>query len=180
MASSHCNRNPKCLICGNEHTTDNCPSNPKTNTNLTNDQVIAAIKCALCDGNHIANSTECPNRSRYIEVRRKSQRNFRPQRNPQREFNLNNQQWPSISRQNMSGNSVRPTPTSSQWNPPPREQLQTNPTYAYATQHSSEDLLSVNDLLLISKEVISRLGACRDRADQLQVIFDISLKYLPT
>uniref|UniRef100_A0A182WN20 Pre-C2HC domain-containing protein n=1 Tax=Anopheles minimus TaxID=112268 RepID=A0A182WN20_9DIPT len=57
----NCRIQPRCAVCAEEHLTEECNSNTS---------IGAAVKCANCGSDHRARDLECPQRSKYQEIRK--------------------------------------------------------------------------------------------------------------
>lgn len=65
-STSTCNMNPRCMICAEDHRTDDCELVKAKIKNGDSHILPDLLKCALCGGNHTAASMECPRKQEFI------------------------------------------------------------------------------------------------------------------
>lgn len=92
-SSINCHLPPRCLVCAEEHRTDDCPKkrsrhqlNEARNNNVTIDK--SYVKCALCNQNHTANYAGCEKRKEFIDLQQSRTRR-RPNARSQPDILLN-------------------------------------------------------------------------------------------
>jgi transposase len=170
QAFSHGTRNcflkPKCIRCSQEHKSSDCPLVDKTKPEAKTPR--EKLKCANCNGHHVASYTRCPRRMEIIQAREAVKRrntNFHSstfQPAPQ----LDNTNFPSII-QNANSNSA--------WTN--RNQGPSN--HFLTSNNTNETLFTPSECFTIFNEFISALSQCRSKIDQLKVISEITFKYMP-
>lgn len=171
--TSHCNKIVKCLKCGGTHLTDACTE--------------TTIKCANCGEPHEANFEKCIKRSQYIAIRenmvisrkisnlssKSTSKPLSTSQLAQHNNIINNEvNFPRISQRNSQAYRE----SQQQWNsnfstPPP-------PIHHTGRDASCDELFSVEDMTIIVSEIIQKMVVCTTRAQQLEVMFQISLQYL--
>lgn len=171
--TSHCNKIVKCLKCGGSHSTDSC-------TELT-------IKCANCGEPHEANFENCVKRTQYIAIRENmvisrkisnlsskstSKALTISQLAKHNSIQNNEVNFPSISQRNSQAYRESQQQWTSNFSTPPP------PIQPPGGAASSNELFSVEEMTIIVSEIIQKMVACTTRAQQLEVMFQISLRYL--
>ncbi len=165
--SRNCHFAPRCIRCGQEHKSVDCPlldkSGVKTKT------PIDKLKCANCGLQHVANYTKCPKRLGIIKTR-----GFQPARTRNFEANrrgfatapqLNDFNFPQLSNQ-LTGKAWQ-----NKFNQNVRD-------YSQQIPNNQNDLLSPTECFAVFNEFITQLSQCTSRVEQLQVIGQITFKYL--
>jgi hypothetical protein len=164
----NCYLKPKCIRCGESHSSIECPLliDPATNARLTRipDE---KLKCALCGQQHAANYSRCEKRLEFM--RRQEVYRNRIQRRPTNRVShfhdamqLKNFNFPPIN-----------NATGSAWsNPPPIT------TSDHTIQNeSSTDLFSTDELLKIFQELMTSLGKATSKIQQITILGQIAIKY---
>lgn len=176
--SNNCHLDTKCNICGGPHEMKNCEHYTDYSEGYR-----SQIKCSNCGENHLSNSSNCPKREEFINIRRtlalKANSSHRLRTTPQHNKNLDFNDrsiYPPLSTKSQ----VRPTLSDQIKLLTQQQQLATPPslTSVKNRETSDEQLFSVNELLNITKELISSLRKCKDKYDQLQVITELAVKYV--
>ena len=128
-----------------------CAGNHKTTDCHSN-----SIKCANCNGSHKAMSHECPSRQKYVEIKSKySTKKVKSNSQPQ-------------STRNYASNFPN---TLNQSEQPP-------PSWNHQSQSTNNNLFSLDELRIITTELISKLRNCKSKADQFEVITSLAFKFL--
>lgn len=152
--SDHCGRHSRCIRCGDEHKSSECPK--RTNKEDPKSRIPDAdVKCANCAGNHTANFSKCPVKLKYIQ-----DRELQRQRSA-----------------NRASAKVRHTPQTTQ---SPPGYAKTNfataannnriPSYSQAVK-GNNDLLSIGELTNLVQQLQAKIRACRTRTDQIMTVF---------
>lgn len=161
----HCNRRPACMICANQHHTNECPF-------TTNDKRPAVFSCFNCKKHgkerfdHSANDVNCPLRSLYLETRERattknSQRFGKHQLN--NNFQYNTADFPAVNNQTNNNN------TNYSYRP--------NMSVSYANQlKSNNDLFTVDELFNIFTAAMEDLQRCSSKVQQIKIVMSM-LKY---
>lgn len=197
--SHHCHRQYRCIRCGSNHKSENCPfitSDQEASTNMETDSSSIEhnitptkkkidrqnISCANCQGNHTANYGGCPYRRKYVNFRK-----IPKQSSPYREQNLmsNTSEYAAPA----PIQSIKPTPSAvnpMSTNKPTFSQIastripRSNPHEAPQNSESSEELFSSATMRKILNEMLVLVARCRTRADQVLGLAEIVQKYLTT
>lgn len=164
--TSHCHKSVKCLKCGGNHLTDSCTE--------------TLTKCANCGEPHEANYKDCIKRKEYMLIRENSQinrqiTNLSPKpltaaQLAQHTLNLerNQNNFPNITQRSHQSHHH----WASQFSTPPPPIRPPGPTA------NNSELFSIEEMTSIVSDVIQKMAVCTTRAQQLEVIFQISLRYL--
>lgn len=187
----NCNLPTRCLLCGGPHNKANC-------THANDDVDDFTPKCCLCNGSHQSNSSDCPHRNKYIQMRQTTSGRFKktpinPGFNNQQHL-LDNRSFPNLSLPKQSLQSTwSSTVMTSQPKPPAVTQPQraqspqpsTSGTHnKYNPQHSSlnnqlnTELFSIDELITISNTLIMELSKCKTRADQYNVLTKLAFQFV--
>lgn len=157
----HCNRRAACMICADQHHTNECPFN-------MNDKRPAVFSCFNCKKqgkeryDHSANDIKCPLRTLYLETRaratsKNSQRNIRTQHSNTYQFN--NSDFPTVNNNNVINNK------------------RSNNNVSYANQlKSNNDLFSIDELFDIFTTAMEDLQRCTSKVQQIKVVMGM-VKY---
>jgi hypothetical protein len=165
--TKNCHLAPKCIRCGQDHKSAECPLLDKTAAKTKTP--IDKLRCANCGLQHVANYSKCPKRLEIIRTRKFLAQNSNRTRNfESRGFNaapqLNDFNFPSLTNQS-NGKAWSNT----------RQQFQNQ---SVPNQINQNDLLSPNECFTAFNEFLTQLSQCTSRVEQLQVIGQITLKYL--
>lgn len=166
--TENCYLKPKCIRCGKPHKSNDCPlrdpSNPTQKTPRAN------LKCANCNGNHVASYQKCPARLEAIEKKKLVARKFKtsgPENHSSNTFKnapeLNDFNYPSLSSNTKA------------WH---NGSIKNNILYSHHMKSTSSNLLSAQECYSIFNEFIDALINCETRVQQLKVIGEITFKYL--
>lgn len=154
--SKNCNLQPRCSQCGSTHTTYSCTS-----------QSTDICKCCLCGQPHSSTDPNCPRRIEYIKMKLHQSTRIPRKSTVQHEppVRLHSKEW-------MDSNFPRlRTPNRTKfdnWFP--------NSSHG-STFHNNESLLTSEELLSLTTELITKLKSCRTKMDQFQVITHLAIKY---
>lgn len=185
--TEHCNRKYRCVRCGKGHKSDDCDLLPvpplpadEDDGNTDNQESFKPsipkekICCANCGENHTANYGGCSYRKSIMSWRKDQKKNA-TKINSRPNFNIRSE---------------------TQFPPPPPPGLpvgnnawkQTNKVHSnypiqpsISNQHPTtkdNDLFTWNECRLIMSELIERVRTCSSKAEQLNVIAEITFKYL--
>jgi hypothetical protein len=175
--SRNCHLLPKCIRCGLQHKSNECPllKNLLPDTKTPTDQ----LRCANCGRQHVANYSKCPKRLEIMRTRAflsgKSARiNFESNRGFAPAPQLNNLNFPPL---NQLGGKA--------WQSHNNYERSQNPTAnqrdfqgrKFSNDHQN-DLLSPTECFNVFNEFVTELSQCTSRLQQLQVISQITFKYL--
>lgn len=183
--ANNCYLSPKCLKCSEDHKTNECVHNfigpPISATDLKRKIPQEKVKCSNCHKAHTANYKGCEERILYqkrLEVMRNRNRKIQNNQNPTNSFlfkdspDLYNANFPSINN-NRSLNSPA-------WNTHKQ-----NPYTIYSkafesstSVHQNNDLFSPMQCMTIFNEFLEKLNNCKNKKNQLQVIAEITFKYM--
>lgn len=165
----NCHLKPRCVRCGLEHTSKTCPLMVDNNNNKIPE---AQLKCANCDGNHSAKNVHCPKREEYIKVikniRNNNKRTTSNPTTPTKYF----QNAPQLSSAHFPSINSRASKPWSNENP------QVNITKAFDNKSSENELFSTQELLIIVKEMMTKLSSCRTKSDQFHAIAELACTHL--
>jgi hypothetical protein len=166
--TQHCHLKPKCIRCSLSHKSSECPlldtNNPKSKTPVEN------LKCANCGGNHVASYSKCPERIVLIKARETANNRLKNRRS-----NFSFTPAPELNNFNFPGITKQPS-TSNAWSSrtlDPRSRIINN------QPNKSDDLLTPEECYSVFNEFLDALSQCQTRIDQMRVIAQITLKYLP-
>lgn len=168
----NCHLKPKCVRCGERHSSKLCPLISDKSQNNPRIPDIS-LKCANCDGNHSAKFIHCPKRSEYskaLENIRKHKKTTTTTKQFKNAPELANANFPSI-----NNNTARPwskTPNSSTF------YTQQNHSRTFGNKSTENDLFTTSELMIIVKEILTNLSNCHTKADQFQAIAEIACKHL--
>lgn len=157
----HCNRRPACMMCANQHHTNDCPLSK-------NDKKPAVFTCFNCKKfgrertDHSANDLHCPLRAHYLEVREKAttkqtRRATTIRRNPNARPQDPTQA--TINRNNITNHS----------------HLCEDPrSYAAQVRHDSRnDLFNIDELFNIFTSALDELSKCTSKVQQIYVVMSM-------
>lgn len=178
--TASCFRPPRCIRCSGKHKSRECPHLIVKN-NLGEVVEIKErisddlVKCANCDQKHTANFRGCKVRQEIMQSRMQSRSQSHHQ-NPHQQ---------TSHYQHMS----RPPPINDQRHfplPPPLANPIGNNSWRQSTatsssstsQNRNDDLFSYDECKDIMREFVIRLSECRSKLDQLEVIGEITFKFL--
>ncbi|GAB0092570.1 hypothetical protein DMENIID0001_075750 [Sergentomyia squamirostris] len=183
----NCHLNPRCNKCAGENSSDKCTSRAKT-------------KCRNCNGDHHADDLRCPARAEFIEMRSRQgsgNANRQSNNNSGRLNNIPQDRQPrsrSVSRQRqrvtvppvppMDGNNFpvglgtlrkQDRRNNNNVNSGPSVNIEGPPAWPHNNQ---SELFSPAELMGIMSEMLSSLRGCTNKRQQLQALFEITIKYL--
>lgn len=153
----HCNRLSACMMCANQHHTNDCPLRNQ-------DKTPAAFSCFNCKKHgkertdHSANDVNCPLRSLYLETRSKA-----TSQNTRR-HNNNQQTSPRFS------NTDIPIPNHN------NNYTSRNMTSYADCVRDNNNLFSIDDLFNIFTTALADLQQCTTKTQQIQVVMSM-VKY---
>lgn len=155
-----CSMQTKCPVCAENHTLDECPL-VDDEGNLKEGR---SFKCPNCNGAHPATHEKCPKLIEYLQIQeRLAMKNS--SKNRSRQFVLNPQDFQELPkpRQNAFVNAKVP------------------PQQPWVTRGNTEDtsgLMSVDELIQLSQELVVALRHCRSREDQFNTIVKLAAKFV--
>lgn len=160
---SQCSMQSRCPVCAGSHTLEACP-------NVSEDGRLkdgCKFKCPNCSEEHPSTFEQCPKLIEYLQIQER------------------------IAAKNSTKNSAKPLPRQNVLNPrdfPPLPQQRPFPTGTQRSSPStpwhpqasdtSTDLMSVDELLQLSQELIISLRSCRTRQDQFNAVARLALKFV--
>lgn len=193
--TSNCNMPPQCVRCGESHEKHKCIYLTQQTTQMdteTGDTALkipnSKVKCALCRGDHTGNYSKCPKRLEYI-----AQRPTMNKRAVRERKSVAFQHAPQLDDFNFPHLPVsHATPWSSESTSrlPPRKRRK--PMGESEISRSDEDLVSEpsnersqndsplftsDELFAIFLSVTSQLSKARSKAEQVQIMMNIAIKY---
>lgn len=157
----HCNRRPACMMCANQHHTNDCPFNK-------NDKRPAVFTCFNCKKfgrertDHSANDINCPLRAHYLEVREKAT-SKQPRRAATTLRNLHSQ------------TNEHAKHTTSKISITNHHQLNEDPR-SYAAQvknYNHNDLFNIDELFNIFTSALDELSKCTTKVQQIYVVMSM-------
>lgn len=182
--SRNCNMPSRCLWCGENHATNNCPTYTSAvntsitqhgNSNPNGTQVTLPGKCCNCQGSHFANNKDCPMKKKYSDIRKNMANRNRAEA----------KKYISAPNDFLYGPSGKPVTEDLVY----QEQIKSL-HYADASrscnynQHTpgrnanGKELFSIEEIMTITREIFQRLKNCQTKEDQLTLMFEISAKYI--
>lgn len=151
----NCNRRPACMICANQHHTNDCPFNK-------NDKRPAVFSCFNCKKfgkertDHSANDVNCP---LYLEVREKAtNKQTRKVAARRRNSNVVNEYSQSTNR-DISNNFYH--------------QSENRRSYADQVRSNHSDLFSIDELFSIFTSALDELSKCTSKVQQMYVVMSM-------
>jgi len=168
--SKNCNCTSKCVRCGDPHKSAECPlKDPDTNKIQE-----TSVKCANCGLNHTANFSECPKRLEFINTQRSIQA-----RNSQK-LKSNSLSQPPI--QNRLFSDVIKESNAKQSASSSSNIQVSSQKVSFLSQKvrptTNPNLFSHSEIMIIFNELIKRLYSCTNKTEQLQVIIEVTSKYV--
>ncbi|CAD7084516.1 unnamed protein product [Hermetia illucens] len=137
------------------------------------------LKCANCKQQHLADEYDCPKRKEYIALKNRISNRSQPnKRQPGADYNLSQANFPqlvstAVAPHNRSNQFSRPLPS---YSSVVRNNLNSNRNNANINVQT--DLFSPQEIMELTNELIVQLAQCNSRADQFNVIVDLSVKFL--
>lgn len=162
----NCHLLPKCVRCAGNHKSDKCPHLPPIDPEKPLEKrniPVALVKCANCGKNHTANFSGCATRYEYLNVQERMRQNNQLKRNNTRP------QPPPIDNRSFPPLSCR--------NTPPTHNAWRNPPILSSNQDNPNDMLSVQECVAISNELMQKLSQCQNRNQQILAVIEITAKY---
>lgn len=162
---------PKCLVCAEQHTTEQCPKriDKERLRHLQDSNIIvdrSFVKCANCGAAHTANYRGCSKRADYEKAMQNvATRNLKNNTRPsaRNNFNLSSSNFPPLS--------------SNHYTPQQPSARRTTDTYSNITRNDT-NLFTSHQLINIMKTMMSRMRHCRTKEDQILVMADIVTTYV--
>lgn len=183
----------KCPNCGDNHASDNCTA--------------STTKCANCAGEHQSTNEQCPKRQAFIEMRTKmSSKNNKKKQTVKQSLNVDSSNFPELSKgknkpsqtelpefqannpwslkknplfKNGTSSSINDTtpitPTNSNH---PWTWVHENPNVHPSWKFNCGNLFSALECSKIFKELTSSLRNCMNKTEQLEVMFEVAVKYI--
>lgn len=158
-----------CMYCAGDHTTNEC----KEIVNGVPVQNDFVPRCANCSSEHPANYEKCDVLLKHMErqaslaLKNSRLMKARNQSNQQKVNNVINPVTPTVQRQySFRPNSARPS------------YAQVTKSAGRTSTDSESQLMTVNELLSLTKELISSLKNCRTREQQFDVMAALAIKYV--
>lgn len=160
----NCNMSPKCSNCGLEHLTEKCNS--------------PIQKCANCKGDHQSTSQECPKRKEFIQMRSRlaaaNNKTSKPTPAPRKTI----ENFPKLTKSSNSNPNERNLKQNessiTQWS----QLVKNNVNNPVRDNGSNSAKFSVEEIGPIMKDLLTGLKVCRNKEEQLIVMFEIATKYI--
>lgn len=165
--SINCSMKPKCLLCAQDHSTELCPSRiPRTELKQLLDQNGSVdrsiVKCSNCSAaglksDHTANWKGCPKRLEFQEIQRRIVTKNPTNKAPR--YSFMPEEFPTL---------------------PSHSSIPLLPQLLPSTSAhpSSGELFSMNELMIIWKDLFQVLKNCRTKEDQLMGLGNMIIKYI--
>lgn len=162
--SKNCNLPPRCSKCGGKHETLNC----SIDTNQS------AYKCCLCGNDHSSRDKNCAKRINYIKMKLSNSTNKLKSNANQQSITKKAQQYPPQNsyESEFPSMKIRQDRKFSDWFA--ESEQSSNNNFA----NNKESLLTPQQLLDLTLELMTDLKNCRSKMDQFQVITKLALKYV--
>lgn len=157
--SRNCSLTPKCVKCGAAHLTDECSLPKKAGLEVENnaERHKRNVKCANCQGNHTANYRGCKVRKTYLEELEK-QKKKPAVHQPQRSTAQHSAHPPGWGRTYAS--------------------VAASDTTTIPNGTAEDGLFTLTEFLSLSREMFTRLSACRNKLEQFFALQELAVKYL--
>lgn len=177
-STSNCRAEPKCVKCGLNHWSKEC-----TNVIKENEETHINIKCANCDGKHLAFSKECP----VLQKRRELIQNTQRTRDERLKVN-------KMLPRNKTNYVMAPPPLTNAWTQRTITNERSNAahtpitttTEASNTQTNFTDLVSefnmlgqlldLNKMLILVRELNNLLKTCKDDLEKFVTLNNFCIK----
>lgn len=164
-ATANCHSKPKCMKCAEEHITSKCPRKEKD-----------PLKCANCEGEHLANSTECEaykSRTKWLDEKSNKNKNKnRMHKEPERPNIGSRKEFPEPRW------AREPAPNNSYWERR-KEPMRTNEAESTGAMGSMKELISeinkldsmlnIQHMLEQIKVLNAKLARCTERSQKFEV-----------
>lgn len=162
----NCNMIPKCANCGLDHLSDKCNS--------------PVQKCANCKGDHPAISLDCPKRKEFMEMRnRLASSNNKISRKPLPAPRKSLVNFPNLMKSSSTFHS-KSTPSTAANAPKSTNWSNLFQNNATTTSHpaTNNNKFKTEEIGPIMAELLSGLRNCKNKEQQLIVMFEIATKYI--
>lgn len=163
--TQNCFLDPICVKCAGSHASKNCPLDAERDENGKIPD--KKLYCVHCTHHHTANYHACTKRREYIS-KQKSLGKPSTRKTFVNAPQLNNVNFPKIPSIPSYQNSQVPAWTNQQ-------SSQNSPAFH---KSNSNELFTPKECFQIFNEFLSKMSSCKSRQDQLQVIGEITFKYL--
>lgn len=168
-----------CVRCGESHHSNECSYLPKSKDekgkevpDLSKKIPLNNVKCANCKKNgHTANWNGCSERRKYLDLQQSIRnKNTKRQANSYvRSILHDNTNFPPLP--NNNNYTFSPSHhTASSWTKPGNSLFKPNET--------QNDLFTPDQCFQIMKKMMTKMSNCQSRFDQIQIIGEITFKYL--
>lgn len=196
----NCKLDPKCMHCGSDdHASENCAvfNQAMNDAKATHEAAGKSTKdvielnfnyvCANCKGSHRGDDKDCPKKKEYAELQRRlsdrnrrsfSKQQFTPRQDANRQpmSTLTVKNGLSYSNAANMGSTWQKADSSREFAPgkvphpnfPPNEPV----------SNDNSNLFSYEEINCILRDMMGQLSTCRTKADQLNVMLSLSIKYL--
>lgn len=154
----NCHLIENCRKCGDQHDADSCSTEIE--------------KCANCLGSHRADDEKCPKKMAFVQMRHKLSTAQRSNYKKKADFHHNLANFPPLPAAPRQPN---------WWAPAPQlEQIGRNigGNIGSTISDQNSDLFSQQEILAVTREVLSGLRQCRSKEEQLNLIITLSIKFL--
>lgn len=190
----NCDMPERCLWCAGPHTAKNCKEYQEAAEASIQNQgassntpaVTLVGKCCNCQGDHFANDENCKFRQRYSDMRKRLSNSNRKE--AQRySHNPDNFDW-SVNKERQASQPIQQIVNEGRPRYSDAARSVNIASVANAAReanvsqapsaNNSGDLFSLEEIMTITREIITRLENCKTKGDQLCVIYEVSAKYL--
>lgn len=165
--SRNCHMYSRCNRCGATHPTDECEQD-----------ATSMPRCANCQGQHPATDRSCPKRAEFLQIRKQASSINQPGRKPPKLPEYTPESFPPLGRK--QGANAKSENHQRQATPPAGfrtfASVVTDPPPQDAP---STQLFSTAELMSIFMEITAACYTCRTKAEQLNALANIVIKYGP-
>lgn len=161
--SSRCRVKTFCAKCAGNHNTTDCNE--------------TAVKCANCNGSHKSTDDKCPSKTHFLSIKQRNRPANKQQQWNSANFVKDNINFPNSLQQNIPQQpAVWPYTRNSRNNIYNNNIHSTN--FANIATPNSSELFSIQELQVLTFELITNLRNCRSKMDQFEVITNLACKFL--
>lgn len=164
--AKNCNLPAACMFCAENHQTNDC----KFVVNGVRASGFVA-KCANCGGKHSANFENCPSLIQYKELQENITRknSVKNNRNVRHEVTKNTKIQPIENRYTEKTRTYATVAANG---------INFSTTNHHQSNESSEKLLSAQEMIKLTREMISIYKQCKTREQQFNAISELAIKYV--
>lgn len=165
----NCYQISKCVRCAGDHASNDCPHLPRIDPTKPDEKrtiPVALVKCANCGKNHTANFSGCAKRHHYLTI----QQRIRQENQMRHQHRVAKPPYENNERSFPSFGNPNPLAQGNPWHH--------NTPLGETNNHEQTDLFNGQECSIIMKEMMEKLSNCRTKCQQIQVMWDISTKYV--